>query len=78
VEVSLQGERFAVKLGMSAYSDQSTRRDVLVEAALLNFGEQIQKGARNSEAYAIRPFAPRLRLWDGCPAVLIKGLGFRV
>jgi serine/threonine protein kinase len=77
VEVSLQGERFAVKLGTSAYSDQSTRRDVLVEAALLNFGEQIQKGARNSGAYAIGPFAPRLRLWDGCPAVLINAEGQR-
>jgi serine/threonine protein kinase len=77
VEVIYQGEHFAVKLGTCAYSDQSARRNVLVEAALLDFGEKIQKGAQNSRADAIGPFAPRLRPWYGCPAVLINTEGQR-
>jgi hypothetical protein len=75
VDVSHKNERFAVKLGTCAYRDHSSRRSVSVEAALLNFGERIQREARNSGADAIGPFAPRLRLWDGCPAVLISEYG---
>jgi serine/threonine protein kinase len=77
VEVSHRDERFAVKLGTCAYSDQSSRRSVLVEAALLSFGENFQRDARKSGADAIGPFAPRLRPWYGCPAVLINTEGQR-
>ena len=76
MEVSEKGEPFAVKLGTRPYSDQSTRRDVLVEAALLNFGEKRQREARESQS-AIGPFAPSLRLLNGCPAVLINVEGKR-
>jgi hypothetical protein len=47
VEVSHEGQHFAVK-------DQSSRRNVLVEAALLNFGTKFHGEAGK---YAIGPFA---------------------
>jgi serine/threonine protein kinase len=74
VEVSHEGEHFAVKLGTCAYCDQSSRRNVLVETTLLNFGTKFHGEAGES---AIGPFAPRLRQWNGCPAVLINTEGQR-
>jgi hypothetical protein len=41
-------------------------RTTLMCAAAMN------RTTRNSGADAIGPFAPRLRLWDGCPAVLVN------
>jgi hypothetical protein len=77
VEVNHQDRRFTGKLDTCAYSSQSSKHNVLVEAALLSFCERIQNGAQNSGAAAIGPFAQRLRQWDGCPAVLINREGQR-
>ena len=71
--VSYKGESFAVKLCKAAYSGQSTRLEILVEAALLDF-----VSTRHPRAAAIGPFAPRLRRWNECPAVLINVDGQRL
>jgi serine/threonine protein kinase len=77
--VTCNGESWSVKLSKVPYRSGRSAR-LLVEAALMDFAAKFHQENRHPEAdaQAIGPFTPRLRRWNGYPALLVDVNGQRL